>query len=368
MKDYYAILNTPPDASEEIIKKNYRELVKQYHPDLNKNNPENAKKMTEVNEAYETLSDPEKRRRYDALRQGGVSYGDGIGMPDFGGFDFGEGMGSIFEDFFDAFRGQTTTRKNRPTQNRGADIEVSVEVNLKDVLIGVNKQINVDRLENCDSCKGKGTNSDSGVSTCSNCKGTGYAQSETRTPFGVMFRTTSCPICQGEGKQVKDPCSNCKGTGTEYKRRQVNVEIPAGIEDGMRIRLSDEGHKGKRGGTKGDLYIRVNIKSDPLFARQGKDLINIIQIPYFTAILGGEISVNSLEGPKKLKIRRGTQHKEVYIIKGNGLPDIKSSKRGDLKVVIEVEIPKNISLDEEKLLKEISHQKKEANSGPWWKV
>lgn len=368
MKDYYAILNIPPDSTEDSIKKSYRELVKQYHPDLNKNNPETAKKMTEVNEAYETLSDPEKRRRYDALRQGGVSYGDGVGMPDFGGFDFGEGMGSIFEDFFDVFRGRTTTRQNRPANNRGADIEVSVEISLKGVLTGVNKQITVDRLENCDTCKGKGTKSESGVSTCSNCKGTGYAQSETRTPFGVMFRTTTCPICQGEGKQVKDPCSNCKGTGTEYKRRQVNVEIPAGIEDGMRIRLSDEGHKGKRGGTKGDLYIRVNIRSDPAFMRQGKDLISTTKIPYYTAILGGEISVNSLEGSKKLNLHRGTQHKEVYTLKGIGLPDLKSSKRGDLKVIIEVEIPKNISSDEEKLLKEITIQKKEANSGPWWKV
>ncbi|MBT9174562.1 MAG: Chaperone protein DnaJ [candidate division WS2 bacterium] len=368
MKDYYAILNIPPDAEEETIKKSYRELVKQYHPDLNKNTPDAAKKMTEVNEAYETLSDPEKRRRYDALRQGRVSYGDSGGMPDFGGFDFGEGMGTIFEDFFEVFRGRSTTSQARPAYNRGADIEVSVEVTLRDVLTGVNKQISVERLENCDTCKGKGTKSESGVSTCSNCKGTGYVQSETRTPFGVMFRTTTCPTCQGEGKQIKNPCQNCKGTGTEYKRRQINVEIPAGIEDGMRIRLSDEGHKGKRGGTKGDLYIRVNIKSNPLFTRQGKDLINIIQIPYYTAILGGEISVNSLEGPKKLNIRRGTQHKEVYTIKGNGLPDLKSTKRGDLKVVIEVNIPKNISSDEEKLLKEITRQKNEADSGPWWKV
>lgn len=365
MKDYYAILGVSPDANEGAIKNRYRELVKQYHPDIHKDNPEAAKKMAEINEAYETLSDTEKRQRYDLLKKGGVT-GPDFSVADFSGFDFSEGLGGLFEDFFDIFRGGKTATKTRVAYQRGADIELQIEISLKDVLTGVKKQITLDRLETCETCKGKGTRSGTERATCSTCNGTGYAKSETRTPFGVMIRTTTCSKCGGEGRIIKDPCPTCKGSGTAYKHRQVTVEIPAGIEDGMRVRLGEEGHQGKLGGPKGDLFVRVRVRKDPYLARQGKNLFYQLKIPYYTAILGGQVEVPTLDGMKALSLHKGTQHQENYSLKGLGLPGVNDLRRGDFKVVVEVEIPRDLNPEEEKLLREIS-RKKEQSKGPWWK-
>ncbi len=367
MKDYYAILGLSPDSNEETIKNRYRELVKQYHPDINKNNPEASKKMSEVNEAYDTLSDPEKRQRYDILRKGGVP-GSDFGTSDFSGFDFSEGFGGLFEDFFDIFRGGKSSAKAGTAYQRGADIELQIEVSLKEVLTSVKKQITLERLETCETCKGKGTKAGTEKTTCPKCKGTGYSKSETHTPFGVMVRTTTCSNCGGEGNIIKNPCTNCNGSGTTYKKRQVSIDIPAGIEDGMRIKLGGEGHQGKFGGQRGDLFIRVKVNKEPGILRQGKNLFYQLKIPYYTAIIGGQIDVPTLDGIKQLSIHKGTQHQETYSLKGLGLPGVNDRQRGDFMVVIGIEIPRNISQEEEKLLREISQNIGQSKKGPWWRV
>lgn len=364
MKDYYQILGISPDSSDEVIKNRYRDLVKQYHPDINKNNPDASKKMSEINEAYETLSDPDKRQKYDTIRMGGMP--GGFSSADFNSFDFSEGFGSIFEDFFDVFQGSRRTTKARSSFQRGADIEVQIEVNLKDVLSNINKSIQIERLETCEVCNGKGAKPGTSKTNCSACQGTGYSKVENRTPFGVIMRTTTCSKCNGEGQIIKDPCNYCKGSGTHYKKRQVSIEIPAGIEDGMRIKLSNEGHQGKYGGPKGDLFVRIKVKSEPGMIRQGKNIYNKIQIPYYLAILGGQIEVQTLDGLKPLLIHKGTQHQETYPLKGLGLPGVNDKRRGDFIVVIDVEIPKNISQNEEKYLKEIYNNAKQNKKSYWW--
>ncbi len=351
-KDYYEILGVDRNATPEEIKKAYRKLVKQYHPDLNKNNPEAAKKMAEINEAYEVLSDPEKRKRYDmygtAEGVGDYAYqysGESPFSDFFRNFDFG------FEDIFDTFFGGFTETKERRRVERGSDIYGRVEIDLKDVLYGRDIEIEVERDEVCDECHGSGVEKGFKKETCPTCHGTGKVKRVQSSIFGQFVTITTCPTCKGEGEINKNPCKKCKGSGIVKRKRLIKVNIPPGIEDGMRIRLQNEGNSSKNG-LKGDLYIEVKVKPHPFLKRVRENLIYEAEIPLLTAILGGEIEIPLIDGKKKIYINPGTQYNQEIRLKGEGLPHLRGRGRGDYIVIAKIKIPnvKDLSKKERELL------------------
>lgn len=360
-KDYYEILGVDRNATPEEIKKAYRKLVKQYHPDLNKNNPEAAKKMAEINEAYEVLSDPEKRKRYDM-------YGTAEGIGDyayqynsespFGDFfrDFNFG----FEDIFDTFFGGFTETRERRRVERGSDIYGRIEIDLKDVLYGREVELEVERDEICESCNGTGVEKGFKKEKCPTCHGTGKVKRTQSSIFGQFVTITTCPTCRGEGEINRNPCRVCRGSGVTKKKRFIKVKIPPGIEDGMRIRLQDEGNSSKSG-LKGDLYIEVKIKPHPLIKRKGADLIYDAEVPLLTAIFGGEIEIPYIEGKKKIFISPGTQSNEEIKLKGEGLPYLRGRGRGDYIIIAKVKIPNPKELSKKE--REILEKWKELNRG-----
>lgn len=360
-KDYYEILGVDRNATPEEIKKAYRKLVKQYHPDLNKNNPEAAKKMAEINEAYEVLSDPEKRKRYDM-------YGTAEGIGDyayqynsespFGDFfrDFNFGFEDIFNTFFGGF---TETRERRRVE-RGSDIYGRIEIDLKDVLYGREVELEVERDEICESCNGTGVEKGFKKEKCPTCHGTGKVKRTQSSIFGQFVTITTCPTCRGEGEINRNPCRVCRGSGVTKKKRFIKVKIPPGIEDGMRIRLQDEGNSSKSG-LRGDLYIEVKIKPHPLIKRKGADLIYDAEVPLLTAIFGGEIEIPYIEGKKKIFISPGTQSNEEIKLKGEGLPYLRGRGRGDYIIIAKVKIPNPKELSKKE--REILEKWKELNRG-----
>lgn len=353
-KDYYEILGVDRNATPEEIKKAYRKLVKQYHPDLNKNNPEAAKKMAEINEAYEVLSDPEKRKRYDM-------YGTAEGIGDyayqynsespFGDFfrDFNFG----FEDIFDTFFGGFTETRERRRVERGSDIYGRIEIDLKDVLYGREVELEVERDEICESCNGTGVEKGFKKEKCPTCHGTGKVKRTQSSIFGQFVTITTCPTCRGEGEINRNPCRVCRGSGVTKKKRFIKVKIPPGIEDGMRIRLQDEGNASKSG-LRGDLYIEVKIKPHPLIKRRGADLIYEAEVPLHKAIFGGVIDVPHIEGIKTVNISPGTQYNQEIRLKGEGLPYLRGKGRGDYIIITKVKIPnpKELTKKEREILEE----------------
>lgn len=356
-KDYYEILGVDRNATPDEIKKAYRKLVKQYHPDLNKNNPEAAKKMAEINEAYEVLSDPEKRKRYDM-------YGTAEGVGDyayqysnespFGDFfrDFNFGFEDIFDSFFGG--GFTETKERRTKVERGSDIYGRVTIDLKDVMYGTEIELEVERDEICEVCGGSGVEKGYKKETCPTCHGSGKVKRSQSTIFGQFVTITTCPTCKGEGYVNKNPCKSCGGRGVKSKRRIIKVKIPQGIEDGMRIRLEGEGNIAKNG-LKGDLYIEVKIRPHPYIKRSDADLIYEAEVPLLTAILGGEIEVPTIDGKRKVEIKPGTQFNEVVRLKGEGLPYLKGRGRGDYIIVAKIKIPKNLSKKEREIFEKLKN-------------
>jgi molecular chaperone DnaJ len=371
-KDYYKIMEVDKNATAEDIKKAYRKLVKQWHPDKHLENKHVAEtKFKEIQEAYEVLGDPEKRKLYDRfgfIPDGGMP---GNGRNQTGGFEdifkdfFGGGFaesdaGSPFSDFFDMFTGGTSSRGRTRSSNppvRGEDIRVYVTLDLKDVLYDTKKLIEYTRTKSCDSCNGNGSENGTSFSTCPRCNGVGQIKEEQRTFLGVFVKTSVCHTCGGQGRIIEKRCDKCSGSGKLHKKERLEVTIPSGIEDGYSLRIREKGHAGKNGGPDGDLILHLRINENSTFVRKGADLETQISIDYVLAALGGKIIIPTLEGDLTEKIPEGTNPGTVLRIKNYGLPNYTGRKRGDLYVKINVEIPKPNS-KEKKYLKEIAKEKK----------
>lgn len=347
-KDYYETLGVPRDASLDEIKKKYRELVMKYHPDLHKDDPDAAKKMAEINEAYQVLSDPEKRAQYDKFGAVGEGVGEGFGgfNFDFGaGGDFFESVEDILRNFgFGGFRESTYTRE-RPSS--GTDIETVVKISFKEAILGTEKELRIKRNETCPACKGSGAEPGTGTQTCPTCKGTGYIRKTQRSIFGEFVYQSTCTTCHGTGKVIKEKCHKCGGSGFVSAERVIQVKIPGGIEDGMRVRIRGEGNAGEKGGYNGDLYVLVRVEKDDRYIREDVNLIYTIHLSVVDAVLGTAVNIPLVEGgEEKIVIPPGTQSGTEFRIRGKGSYSVGSKRRGDLIVRTIVDIPAKISSEE----------------------
>jgi len=354
-KDYYEVLGVNKDASIDEIKKAYRNLALKYHPDRNPGNKEAEEKFKEVTEAYEVLSDPEKRKVYDQYGHAGFGPQGFDWTQDFSRvrMDFSDIFGDLFNTFFsdsfgaDWFGGGTSTRQR---QNRGSDLEYRMYITLKEAATGTEKYINVSRYDECPVCKGTGSKSQgSGKKICSNCQGKGQVVRSN----GFFTVATTCPKCKGEGEIIADPCSNCRGTGRIRNMHRILVKIPAGIEDGSSLRLKGQGDTGPYNGPKGDLYITVFIEKDKIFERVNSDIVCEVPITITQAILGDEIEVPTLTGKVKVKIPPGAQTGTVLRLKNLGMPRVSGYGKGDLLIKIKVVVPERLSRQERQLYQQI---------------
>jgi molecular chaperone DnaJ len=349
-KDYYEVLSVTRTADGDEIKRAYRRLAMKYHPDRNDGDgkAEAEVKFKECSEAYEVLADPEKRKRYDQFGHDGVR-----GQHDFSHMDVTD-IFSMFDEIFGGGLGGGFGRGATPRAraSRGFDLETRVELTLQEVALGAEKTIEFEKQDLCETCNGTGAKPGSQPISCVQCGGAGRIAQQ---GFGGMFRmVTTCPNCRGRGSIVKDHCQTCRGTGRQMKRRLVSVKIPAGVHEGQAIRISGEGEPGESGLPPGDLHVYISIKAHPIFSRHNNDLVCQVPISFTQAALGGDVDVPTLKGTEKLHISAGTQHGEVFKLKGRGLPDIRSYRAGDEVVQILVEIPKKLSDRQKQLLKEFA--------------
>lgn len=350
-RDYYEVLGVPRDADENTIKSAYRKLARQYHPDVNK--AEDAEeRFKEINEAYEVLSDPDKRAAYDRFGHAAAQGGFGAGGPGagFGGFGGFGGFSDIFEEFFGGFTG-TRAASRGPT--RGADLRYDLDITFEEAVFGVEKEIEVPRLETCPHCQGSGAEPGTRPMRCPQCNGTGEVRRAQQTILGQFVTVTTCPRCNGEGEIVTTPCSQCRGQKRVRVTRKLVVNIPAGVDDGVRIRLSGEGEPGERGGPAGSLFVVLHVQPHPFFQRQENDILLEYPINIVQAALGAEVEVPTLDGPAKLTIPAGTQHGTVFKLRGKGVPILRSNRRGDQLVVVRVVVPEKLNDKQRKLLKEL---------------
>jgi len=345
-KDFYEILGVQKNASDDEIKKSYRKLAMKYHPDRNKDDKESERKFKEVSAAYEILKDSEKRSAYDqyghdAFRQGGGGQGFG---------DFGGGFSDIFEEFFGGgFGGQSRQRGPQ----RGNDLRYNMSVSLQEAYSGKKSQIRIPSYEGCDLCSATGSADKTGPSTCSTCGG----QGKVRSTQGFFSIERPCPTCGGEGSSIKNPCLKCSGTGQVKKQKTISVTIPAGVDTGTRIRISGEGEPGQRGAGNGDLYIFVEVQKDKLFEREEENIFCQIPISITTAILGGDVEVPTIEGKKaRLNIPAGTQSETQFRLKGKGMSILRQTRRGDMYVEANVEIPVNLNNKQKAILQEFEKE------------
>lgn len=356
--DYYELLGVSKNASVDEIKKAYRKKAKLYHPDLNQHDKSAEAKFKEVNEAYEVLSDPTKKQKYDQFGHAGVdpSYGAGQGgYSNYGGFggatevDFGDMFGDLFSGIFGG--GSSSRRANAPV--RGDDLRTTISISFDEAIFGIKKQIKYSRKENCSECGGSGAAKGTSVETCSTCRGAGQVKRQQNTPFGAFSSVTSCPTCNGAGKVIKNPCPTCRGGGRVVKERNLDVNIPAGIDNGQTINLSGQGGFGIKGGPTGDLYLIISVRPHNIFERKGTDIFCDIPITYVQAALGCEINVPTVDkSPERLHIPEGTQTNTVFKLKGKGVPFLNGRGRGDQHIRVSVEVPKHLSTQQKELLKE----------------
>lgn len=349
-QDYYEILGVAKSSSDDEIKRAYRKLAMKYHPDRNPGDHDAELKFKACAEAYEVLGDPQKRKRYDQYGHQGVQ-----GQAhDFSGMDVGD-IFSMFEDIFGGgfggFRGgQQGRASNRPS--RGFDLETQVELTLADVANGAEKTIEFEKQEMCETCDGSGAKKGSGPVTCPACGGQGRVAQQ---GFGGMFRmVTTCPNCRGRGSVIKDKCPECSGFGRVAKKRVVTVRIPAGVHEGQAVRIAGEGEPGENGGPSGDLHCYIAVKQHDIFTRHGNDIVCQVPISFTQAALGAELDVPTLKGQEKVEVPAGTQHGEVFKIKGRGLPDVRSHRSGDEIVQVVIEIPKKLTEKQKTLLREFA--------------
>ncbi len=362
-RDYYEVLGVNKDASDDEIKKAYRKLAKKYHPDANPDNKKEAEaKFKEVNEAYENLSDPQKRRMYDQFGHNGPQGFGGGGQggyysystSGFDGFDMGD-LGDIFSSFFGGgFGGRTSSRQNTGPV-KGADLRYNMEITFEESFLGTEKEITINRDDTCDTCKGTGARPGSKVETCSMCGGSGQIKQVQTTILGQMQTTRTCPTCHGEGKVIKEPCDTCRGKGTVRKQARIRVKIPAGIDENQTVVLRGEGAPGTRGGPKGDLYITVHIKRHNVFTRQDYNVLCDIPITFTQATLGAELKIPMVDGSTVMfKIPEGTQTGTRFRIKGKGFKAVNRNYEGDLIFTVEIQTPKRLSKEQRELLVQLA--------------
>ena len=341
-RDYYEILGVERSADEREIKKAYKRLAMKYHPDRNPDNPESEEKFKEAKEAYEVLSDAQKRAAYDKFGHAGVDPNQ-AGPGGFGGgADFGDVFGDIFGDIFGGGR-----RSQRAA--RGADLRYNMELTLEEAVRGVSKEIKVPTLVECDECHGSGARTGTSAQTCPTCHGSGQVQMRQ----GFFAVTQACPHCHGKGKIITDPCRKCHGDGRVQKTKTLSVKIPAGVDTGDRIRLAGEGEAGEFGAPAGDLYVQVHVKDHPIFVRDGNNLYCEIPISFTTAALGGEVAVPTLDGRLMLKIPAETQSGRMFRLRGKGVRSLRSGAEGDLLCKAVVETPVKLSDEQKELLKQL---------------
>jgi molecular chaperone DnaJ len=347
-RDYYDVLGVARGASDDDIKKAYRRLAIQYHPDRNPGDREAEEKFKEANEAYQVISDPDKRAQYD--RFGHAAFQGPQGGGGFGGFDFSQGFEDVFSDIFGDFFG-TGRGRSRARSRRGDDLRYDLEIDFEDAHRGAERVIKVARLSQCEACNGTRTASGAaGQRTCPNCRGTG----QVRTQQGFFSISTTCAQCRGEGSIISDPCTKCQGQGRVRKLQSLSVRIPPGVDNGSRLKLRGEGEAGFGGGPSGDLYVVIHVREHAIFARQDNDVIVEVPISFPQAALGAEIEVPTLDGKVKFKIPSGTQSGKVFRLKGKGFSDLHGYGRGDELVKIMVETPKRLSARQRELLEEFA--------------
>lgn len=354
-RDYYEVLGVSKGASDDELKKAFRKEAKKYHPDLHPGDKEAEAKFKEINEAYEVLSNPEKRQRYDQFGHAGVdsNYGAGSG---YGGSGFGD-FGDIFSDIFGGGFGFGGSGGRRNGPRRGNDVRQVVTISFEEAAFGCKKKINITKQEDCPTCKGTGAKPGTSAETCSHCHGTGQIQTQQRTILGYMTNVTTCPHCQGSGKIIKEPCRDCRGTGKVRKTRTVEIDIPAGIDDGQTMQLSGQGEAGERGGPSGDLLITVRVRPHQMFERSGNDVYLTMPVTFVQAALGATLTVPTLDGVVEYDIPEGTQSGTRFRLRGKGIPFIRGKNRGDQYVTVEVEVPKNLSQRQKEILREFDEEK-----------
>ena len=354
-RDYYEILGVDRGTDKEEIKRAYRRLARKYHPDVNKETGADER-FKEINRAYEVLSEPETRARYDRFGESGVSGGGGA--PDMG--DMG-GFADIFESFFSGFSNtgqQQTRRRSGPT--RGEDLRFDLKLEFREAVFGGEKQIKISHLETCGTCSGSGAKAGTRPRTCGTCGGTGQVRRATRTPFGSFTQVSTCPSCNGTGQVIEDKCESCNGLGLNQVTKKLKITVPAGVDSGTRLRVSNEGDAGQRGGPAGDLYVYLFVQADNEFEREGINILSEIRISYLQAILGDKIMLNTVDGKKPLTIPVGTQPDTVLTLEGLGVPKLGNPvARGDHLIKIKVEIPMKLAAEEREVLEKL----KEKQSG-----
>jgi molecular chaperone DnaJ len=346
-RDYYEVLGVSRDADEGEIKRSFRKLARELHPDVNQHDPEAEEKFKEAAEAYEVLTDAERRSLYDR-------YGH-EGLQSSGFSSSFQGLGS-FADIFDAFFGGDPLfgGGGRGGAMQGGDVAVSVEVTLEEAATGTTKDVEYDAVETCPHCHGNGAEPGTPIETCPRCGGSGQLRAVTRTAFGQLVRSTVCDRCNGDGRIAQTPCEECRGRGRKAARTRLGVDIPAGIDDEQRIRLTGRGHAGERGGPAGDLYVLVNVIPDDRFVRDGSDLVTVVDVPAPTAALGTTVTVPTLEGDEEIEIPAGTQPGTVVTIRGRGMPSLRrGARRGDQRVLVNVVVPRKLSAEQRELLERL---------------
>jgi molecular chaperone DnaJ len=356
--DYYDILNVPRNATKEDIKRAYRRLAREYHPDVNKE-PGAEERFKDINRAYEVLSEPEIRARYDQFGEAGVNTGAG-------GFDYGDmgGFADIFETIFSGFGGMNSgsTQRRRTGPVRGDDLRLDLKLEFREAVFGGEKEIRIPHLENCQACNGTGAKAGTGARTCGTCNGTGQVRRATRTPFGSFAQVSTCPTCNGTGEVIEEKCEFCNGAGRKQETKKLKITIPPGVDNGTRLRVSREGDAGVKGGPPGDLYVYLYVESDAEFTRDGINIESTIAISYLQAILGCQITVNTVDGEEVLNIPAGTQPGTVLTLENKGVPKLGNAVlRGDHLIAINVTIPTKVSHEERELLEQLAKIKGESH-------
>jgi molecular chaperone DnaJ len=357
-RDYYEVLGLERGASEAEVKRSFRNLARELHPDVNRHDPAAEEKFKEAAEAYEVLSDPERRQIYDTFGQEGLRSG--------GWAPRSSGFGSI-EDIFQAFFGGAAGDVfgfGRSGPADGGDIATAVEISLEEVLTGTEREVTFDAVGVCEHCSGNGAEPGTPIRTCERCGGAGQLRRVARTPFGQMVQGVPCDACGGAGKIPETPCGECGGSGRTRGTRTQAVEIPAGIENGQRLRVSGAGHAGEPGAPAGDLYVEVEVAEDERFQREGTDLISVVSIPATEAMLGTAVTVPTLEGEREIEVAAGTQPGHEEVLRGAGLPRLGSRRRGNQRVILNVIVPANLSEEQRELVERLDGSLEEENLGP----
>lgn len=347
-RDYYEVLDADRSASEDDLKKAYRKLALQWHPDKNPDNRAQAEeRFKEIGEAYQILSDPERRAQYDRFGHAAFAQGGG-----FGGFDFGGsgGLDDILGDLFGDFFGGNRSRGGRPRARRGSDLQYKLDLRFEEAAAGCEKTITIPRLEPCETCGGAGAKPGTKPTSCSHCRGTG----QIRFQQGFFSIAKTCGHCNGQGSVITKPCPKCEGGGMQRHTHTLNIKIPAGVDTGSRLKLRNEGERGGSGGPSGDLYVLIDVAAHPIFARDGNDVVCEVPISFVQAALGSEIEVPTLDGNTKLKVAAGTQGGHVFTLKGKGVPSLNGYGRGDQLVRVMVETPRKLSHRQRELLEEFA--------------